>query len=157
MPEIIAVTCNTYVRDQIRQKFREFEFKGVEKDYQKALHYYDLAAQQDDPWAINNIGFMYAQGKGVDENPQEALRWYKRAAKFGHFEAQYNLGARYAGGQGVELNLIEAHYWFSRCQIGCSALQRERASKVIESLEGVMETEDIEAAKQKLSSELGED
>ena len=35
MPEIIAVACDTCVRDQIRLKFREFEFKGVEKDYQE--------------------------------------------------------------------------------------------------------------------------
>ena len=35
MPQIIAVARNTYKSDQIRQKFREFEFNGVEKDYQE--------------------------------------------------------------------------------------------------------------------------
>jgi TPR repeat protein len=115
-----------------------------------------LAAEQNDPWAINNIGFLYAQGRGVDVDPKEALRWYHKAAIFGHFEAQYNLGARYAGGQGVPVDLIEAHYWFSRSQIGCSALQQERASKIIESLEEVMSPASIEEAKTKLSTELGE-
>ena len=35
MPQIIAVACDTYVGDHIRQEFREFEFNGVEKDYQE--------------------------------------------------------------------------------------------------------------------------
>lgn len=131
--------------------------RGVDTDYHKALEYYQLAAAQNDPWAFNNIGFLYAHGRGVEQNPEEAIKWYRKAAIFGHFEAQYNLGARYAGGQGVAVDLIEAHYWFSRAQIGCSALQSERASKVIESLEAVMSPEAIQEAKSKLSSELGEE
>jgi TPR repeat protein len=131
--------------------------RGVPTDYEKALRYYERAAEQNDPWAINNIGFLYAHGRGVEKNPDEAIKWYRKAAIFGHFEAQYNLGARYAGGQGVAVDLIEAHYWFARSQIGCSALQRERSSKIIESLEEVMSPEAIQEAKTKLSTELGEE
>ena len=110
----------------------------------------------DDPWALNNIGFLYAHGKGVEQNPDEALKWYRKAAQFGHFEAQYNLGARYAGGQGVDVDLVEAHYWLSRSQIGSSALQQERAKKVITQLEEVMHPDAVQEAHQKLKLELGE-
>ena len=125
-------------------------------NYAKALHYYQLAAAKNDPWALNNIGFLYAHGKGVEQSDDLAMEWYQKAASLGHFDAQYNIGARYARGQGVQFDLVTAHFWMSRAKIGATALQTERADKTLELLEREMSAEAQEEAKHRLAVHLNE-
>ena len=67
--------------------------RGVAQDYKQARVWYEKAAAQDHPRALNNLGVMYAQGKGVTPSWRRALReYYKRAIQLGDSTARENLG-----------------------------------------------------------------
>ena len=127
--------------------------RGTEQDT-KRRPCNQQAAEQGDPWAQNNLGYLYSHGKGLTQSDEHAMHWYKSAAEQGHFQAQYNIASRYAAGQGVDVNLIEAHFWFKRATIGATALNQERVNKAIEHLERYMEPEAIQAAQFKFKEYL---
>ena len=65
--------------------------QGVELDYQESLNWYLMAAKQDFPSALSNLGFMYDHGKGVPVDSQRAVSYYSRAANKGDENAKRNL------------------------------------------------------------------
>ena len=71
----------------------------VRKDYEKALHYFKLAA--DYGRAYYTIGFMYKYGLGVTQSYEKAFQYYKIAADKGEEMAQFNVGICYYDGEGV--------------------------------------------------------
>ena len=114
-----------------------------------AVQLYEAAAEQQDPWAQNHLGFLYSQGKGVEQSDKLAMEWYKKAAVQGHSEARFNIGARYARGQGVEVDLVEAHYWISKAQLGASAVLLARSEKTLEQLMKNMTSQQIKESQKK--------
>jgi len=64
----------------------------VERDYKQAFAWYLKAAEQDEPTALFNVGFMYEEAHGVARNLNEAFRYYQKAADRGHQEARRILG-----------------------------------------------------------------
>lgn len=121
--------------------------RGVAENYTMAAAWYQKAAEKNDPWALNNLAFLYSHGRGVEQSDEKANELYIQAANLGHFQAQYNLAARYASGRGMEVDLISAYFWFERSQLGASALNQERAKKMIEVISEHMSKEDIATAK----------
>ena len=67
------------------------EGEGVPQDYQEALKWYRLAAEQGDANAQCSLGVMYYEGQGVQQDYKAAIKLWKLAAEQGHEEAQYNL------------------------------------------------------------------
>ncbi len=55
--------------------------EGVNQDYQKAVKWLQLAAEQGEIIAQNTLGFSYFHGMGVTQDYQEAAKWYRLAAK----------------------------------------------------------------------------
>ena len=49
---------------------------GVPLDYQEAVRWYRLAAEQGNAEAQHNLGLKYEYGDGVPQDYQEAVRWY---------------------------------------------------------------------------------
>jgi len=85
--------------------------KGVNKNMQRALAWYRVAADKDHAIAQNNLGVFYEQGIEVRKSYRTAAKWYKKAAEVGYPYAQYNLGVLYLEGKGVKKNKDEAIYW----------------------------------------------
>ena len=56
---------------------------GVVPNYQPAVKWYTLAAEQGDPLAQYNLGRLYYLGKGVPENLVYAHMWAKHASSNG--------------------------------------------------------------------------
>lgn len=56
---------------------------GIEKDYQKALNYFILAAKQWNSSAQDRLGDMYRYGHGVPQDNITAYAWYSLAAQEG--------------------------------------------------------------------------
>ena len=54
---------------------------GVERDYEEAVKWYRLAAEQGNSRGQCALGKMYELGKGVKRNKKEALKWYCLAAE----------------------------------------------------------------------------
>ena len=87
--------------------------QGVAQNYQEAVKWYRLAAEQGNASAQFNLGVMYANGRGVTQDDQEAAKWYRLAAEQGYASAQFNLGNMYANGEGVTQDDRIAHMWFN--------------------------------------------
>jgi len=66
-----------------------------EKQYVKALEYFQLAADQGLADAQNYLGNMYFNGYGVEKSYQKAAEYYQLAANQGSAKAQYILGLMY--------------------------------------------------------------
>jgi S1-C subfamily serine protease len=81
-------------------------------DYDEAIRWYRLAADQGLASAQFNLGIIYANNRGILRNDAEAARWYRLAAEQGHAEAQYNLGIFYTNGQGLPQSYAEAARWY---------------------------------------------
>ena len=56
---------------------------GVDEDDAAAVHWYQLAADQNLPLAMRNLANMYAGGHGVPFDQAMAQSWYEKAASLG--------------------------------------------------------------------------
>ena len=97
---------------QLGEKY--YNGDGVEKDYEKAVEYYEKAAELENAAAQNNLGLCYENGHGVLQDYKEAVKWYRKAAEQGNTVAQYNLGHCYANGIGVPRDYKEAVKWYRK-------------------------------------------
>ncbi len=91
--------------------------KDLPRDYQRAIRWYRLAAEQEFSRAQANLGVMYGEGQGVPQDYQIAAFWFRKAADQGNVLAQHNLGLLYGRGQGVEQDYAEAYVWESLAAI----------------------------------------
>ena len=82
--------------------------------YATALRAFRAEADEGDPQAQNNIGYMYEYGWGEPQDYKKAMEWYKKAAKKSLAEAEYNVGILYHNGYGVAKNNSEAKNWFEK-------------------------------------------
>ncbi len=89
---------------------------GVEQDYEKALEYYRLSAEAEDPdfKGMRYAGLMYRDGTGVEQNYSEAAACFQVAAESGDVSAAYFLGLLYEEGSGVEQSADEAKTWYEK-------------------------------------------
>ena len=72
------------------------------QNYEEAVKWYRLAAQQECAPAQCNLGLCYETGRGVRQDIREAVRWFCRAARAGDKTAQHNLGVYYASLEAAE-------------------------------------------------------
>ena len=56
---------------------------GVEQDYEKALHWYLIAAEKGDAQAQFSTGWFYMTGTGVKQDKRMGLKWIHRATAQG--------------------------------------------------------------------------
>ena len=85
-----------------------------------------MAAQQEDPEGISNLGTMYLQGRAVECDFVRAFELFLKAANLGYAVAQNNLALMYANGQAVDKDYVWAYAWLdiAAAQIsGCGELR----------------------------------
>ena len=89
---------------------------GVEQDYEKALEYYRLSAEAENPdfKGMRYAGLMYRDGTGVAQDAAEAAVCFRLAAEAGDVSAAYFLGLLYEEGNGVDQNTVEAKKWYEK-------------------------------------------
>ena len=61
--------------------------RGVERDFDAAMRYYQAAARMGSAHGLQGIGVLYANGQGVDRNMEEALAYWLVAAAGGDEDA----------------------------------------------------------------------
>lgn len=81
-------------------------------DYALALGLYLPLAEQGDPRAQHEVGFLYKAGHGVPADNFEAMYWFRLAAAQGHPDSQHSLGLAYRSGDGAAQDHVEAARWF---------------------------------------------
>jgi len=72
------------------------------------------AAEKNDFVALNNLGYMHAEGLTGQMNSKEAFKWFIRAAELGSKVGQYNVCRAYHYGKGVSMNRERAIKWCKR-------------------------------------------
>lgn len=112
-------------------------------DYPATVKRLKYLAEEGEPRAQFDLGYLYDKGQGVPQNDQEALRWYLMAAEQGEPRAQYNLGLMYANGQGVPQDYVEAFFWINLA----AAQGNKQALDARDYLDDKMTPEQIAAAK----------
>ena len=65
------------------------EGEGASKDPAEGMRLLKLAAEQDNPAALLNIGRAHLFGLGVPKNPGLGMEYYVRAAELGNEQAAY--------------------------------------------------------------------
>ena len=88
--------------------------KGFPKDLDKAIHYLNAAAEQEQVNAMTTIGWTYFTGEhGAPKDNEQAIYWNQRASELGCATASYNMGFfYYSGFVGLDQNLkIAKKYW----------------------------------------------
>lgn len=86
---------------------------------QKMVGYLGLAAKQDYPEALYDLGRIYLAGDGIAKDYDRAFYYLERAHAAGHPEAAGQLGLCYANGLGVDKNDQYAfEYWYQGSQQG---------------------------------------
>jgi TPR repeat protein len=73
----------------------------VQQDFDKAIEWHKLAADQGNFDSAFRIGRIYHFGLGDDQNFYEASKWYEIASAGNHNLARVNLGMLYINGEGV--------------------------------------------------------
>ena len=58
-----------------------------------ALHWLELAVEQDHADAMHNLAKLYIKGSGVAKDETKGLMWLARAAAYGHPIAQQQVSA----------------------------------------------------------------
>jgi hypothetical protein len=56
---------------------------GTEPDFDKALHYYKMAAEKNDTGAMSNLATLYLHMNNVDNYEAKSAEWFQKAAEGG--------------------------------------------------------------------------
>jgi len=87
---------------------------GVQ-DFQKAIHYYTMAANLGDAQATENLGYCYYYGRSVDVDYEKSFHYFVKGALLGRLNSLYKMGDMYAKGQFVEQDEREAYGIYKHC------------------------------------------
>lgn len=98
----------TTVRQELKLAGDYLVGKGVPRDPVQSAYWFRKAADQGDPGAQNQLGYMYVWGIGVDRDNAQAFRWFSRAAGDGSQQAKLNMAVLYLKGLGVPKDMAIA-------------------------------------------------
>ena len=84
---------------------------GIKKNANKAMRYYEKAAESGAAEAAMKLASEYTGGKTKDD--AKAFKWYKKAAENGDASAAFALSHMYAAGKGVSKNEENSKYWLT--------------------------------------------
>lgn len=87
------------------------EGSKVPRNYEKALYWYERAANQNRLEAMCAAAYMYLDGKGVEVNVDKAVNWYEKAAMQDYTPAQRKLYEIYSADQDKIPDLVKAYQW----------------------------------------------
>lgn len=102
--------------------------KGVQKNREEALKWYQVASEQGDAAAQSNLCAELRESSKA-EDLANAVHWCKLSAAQGNQAGLFQLAGFYLYGRGVEQNLVEAYVWLSLAMAtpGSSEIQTKAA------------------------------
>lgn len=95
-----------------QQAFHAGEQAFEQKSYLAAVTYFQQAAEDDYPEALNELGFCYEEGLGVSKDLVKAFDFYSRAAALDDSTGCFNLALFYKEGTHVAQSDALASHWF---------------------------------------------
>jgi len=85
-----------------------------EEDYEKAMEYFQLAADAGNAEGWRGIGNLYVNGCGVEQDNGRALEYFHMAAEQGDAKSFYNIGVLYKYYMGGEQDTGKAIEYFQK-------------------------------------------
>ena len=89
--------------------------RGFEQSFDKAIHYYTMAADKGNRQAQENLGYCYYYDRDGNPDYEKAFHCFALGAFDGHLISLYKIGDMYLHGLFVPKNEKEAFYIFMRC------------------------------------------
>lgn len=86
----------------------------IKKDVQKAVGYFEKAANLGCQDGMDNLGNCYLKGSGVEKNAEKAVMWYRKSAESGWASGQYHYAVCLRNGEGVDKDEREALKWLMK-------------------------------------------
>lgn len=91
---------------------------GVAQNSMLARLYFEKAAENQVPAALQMLGYIYEIGDNVPVDLEKAFMYNQKAAELGDVYGMYNLGLMYAFGKYVEKDLEQARVWLTKAADG---------------------------------------
>ena len=114
---------------------------GIEKDYSKAIQYFELSSNLGNSDSYLYLGNLYYNGEGVKKDYLKAKEFYELSSRLNNSNAHNALGELYLYGNGVDKNhLIAFDYFllaskqnhpFSLFHLGCIYSNADDLSRAI--------------------------
>ena len=93
----------------------EIVYELINQEYTSLFEAYRKAAEEGDPVAMYNLGYLYDIGMGgVRRNESAAAEWYHKAADAGDAYAMYTIGSDYMSGYGRVTDYALAMEWLQK-------------------------------------------
>jgi len=102
-----------YLHGQVKMAQMYLYGQGVERDVEKAVAWYSLAADQDLAFAQHKLARLYLEGDIVEQDIEKAIGWLERAADLGFIDAQLDLSLLYESGQYLPPDYVSAYKWLN--------------------------------------------
>lgn len=122
------------------------EGKGVERDLERALYFFERAGRAGLVSAQVNAAFMHLHGEGTAQDYKAASFWFHAAAIAGVPTARYNLGVQYERGLGVERDPARALAWYALAAQSGHEQALKRLTELVPSLPGPAPQKDEDKA-----------
>ena len=103
-----VISCVAETMDEVQEWVTLGNEAAQKEDYETAIRYFQMAADQGNSAAQANLGVFYVNGIGVEQSSEKAAEYFRLAAEQGQAIAQTNLGVMYATGNGVEQSYEKA-------------------------------------------------
>ena len=84
------------------------------KDNDKAMYWYERAAEKGNNDAMYELGERYLNGKGVSKNTEKAFYWMEKSAEQYLYGAMYDTAEMYRKGIGTTKNNEKAYFWYKK-------------------------------------------
>ena len=105
-----------------------FGKNGLPQDYVQAAAWYQQAIDNNELFALNNLGDLYEKGLGVPQDYARAVELYRRAAIEGYPVSLISLSELYEKGLGVQRNPVLAYTY---CKLSLNAGRNAAAQKCV--------------------------
>ncbi len=102
--------------------------RGFEQSFDKAVHYYKMAAEKGSRAAQENLGYCYYYGRNGRPDYEKAFHYFALGAFDGHLVSLYKIGDMYLNGLYVPKNEKEAYYIFKHCLEMMTPQAKERVA-----------------------------
>ena len=89
--------------------------RGFEQSFPKAVRLYRMAAEHENRYAYECLGYCYYYGRGMEPDYEKAFKYFSFGAHAGSLESMYKIGDMYLRGQYVDKDEQEAFIIYNRC------------------------------------------
>ncbi len=122
-----------------------YEENNIEPNLNKAIEYYEKAADKGMEETLLDLGYIYCSGRYMEPDYKKGFVYYERAAALGNTTALGNIGMAYCQGFGVKKDAEKGFEYFMKAAEGGHPLAMQQVSEMYRDGVGVEKNEELSA------------